>query len=84
MKLELTEKEWELCEQEQQKIDAMMCHLASLSKEQRFQWYREHQYCYPIGFERKIGGTVYTVTAHFSENARENVEEKAGRILTRN
>ena len=38
MRLELTEKEWELYEQEQQKIDAMMRYLAGLSKGQRFQW----------------------------------------------
>ena len=84
MRLELTEKEWELYEQEQQKIDAMMRYLAGLSKEQRFQWYREHQYCYPIGFDKEIGGTVYTVTAHFNENASEDVEEKTERILTKN
>ena len=30
MRLELTEKEWELYEQEQQKIDAMMRYLAGL------------------------------------------------------
>ena len=63
MRLELTEKEWELYEQEQRKIDSMMYYLAGLSKEQRFQWYREHQYCYPIGFDKEIGGTVYIVTA---------------------
>ncbi len=84
MKLNLSEKEWKLYEQEQQKIDAMMCYLAGLSKEQRFQWYRDHQYCYSVGFEKEIGGTVYTVTAHFSENASESVEEKTERILTRN
>lgn len=84
MKLELTEKEWELYEQEQQKIDDMMRYLAGLSKEQRFQWYREHQYCYPVGFDKEIGGTVYTITAHFNENASEDVEKKTERILTRN
>ena len=84
MRLELTEKEWGLYEQEQQKIDDMMCFLASLSKEQRFQWYREHQYCYPIGFDKEIGGTVYTVTAHFNENTSEDVEKKNERILTKN
>ena len=46
-----------------------MYYLASLSKEQQFQWYREHQYCYPIGFGREIGEIVYIVTAHFSKNA---------------
>ena len=84
MRLELTEKEWELYEQEQQKIDDMMRYLAGLSKEQRFQWYREHQYCYPVGFDKEIGGTVYTITAHFNENASEDVEKKTERILTRN
>ena len=84
MRLELTEKEWELYEQEQQKIDAMMRYLAGLSKEHRFQWYREHQYCYPVDFEKEIGGMVYTVTAHFNENASEDVEKKTERILTRN
>ena len=44
MRLELTEKEWGLYEQEQQKTDGMMHYLAGLSKEQRLQWYREHQY----------------------------------------
>ena len=61
-----------------------MYYLASLSKEQQFQWYREHQYCYPIGFGREIGEIVYIVTAHFSKNASEGVEEKAERILAKN
>ena len=84
MRLELTEKEWELYEQEQQKIDDLMRYLAGLSKEQRFQWYREHQYCYPVGFDKEIGGTVYTVNAHFNDKASEDVEKKTERILTRN
>ena len=47
------------------------------------EWYREHQYCYPVVFEKEIGGTVYTVTAHFNENVSEDVEEKAGCILSK-
>ena len=65
MRLELTEKEWELYEQEQQKIDAMMRYLAGLSKEQRFQWYREHQYCYPIGFDKEMGSNGVDRPADF-------------------
>lgn len=84
MRLELTEREWELYRQEQEKVDAMMRYLSGLSREQRFQWYWEHQYCYPITFEKEIGGTVYTVTAHFNKNASEDVEEKTGRILIKN
>ena len=84
MSLELTEKEWGLYEQEQRKTDGMMHYLAGLSKEQRLQWYREHQYYYPIGFDKEIGGTVYTVTAHFNENTSEDVEKKTERILTKN
>lgn len=84
MRLELTEKEWGLYEQEQRKTDGMMHYLAGLSKEQRLQWYREHQYYYPIGFDKEIGWTVYTVTAHFNENTSEDVEKKTERILTKN
>lgn len=84
MKIELTEKEWSLYNQTQKEIDSMMAYLSTLNKEQRFQWYREHQYCQPISFEKEIGGTVYTVTAHFNENAAEDVEEKTARVLMKN
>ncbi len=46
-------------------------------------WLKEHQYSHPISFEREIGGTVYTVNAHFSEDA-ETPEGKVKRILNRN
>lgn len=84
MKIELTEKEWRLYNQTQKEIDSMMVYLSTLSREQRFQWYREHQYCQPISFEKEISGTVYMVTAHFNEKATENVEEKTARVLTKN
>lgn len=83
MKIELTEKEWVLYDRVQKEMDSMMAYLSTLSREQRFQWYREHQYCQPISFEKGMGGTVYTVTAHFSEKAAEDVEEKTARILTK-
>lgn len=83
MKIELTEKEWVLYEQIQKEIDSMMAYLSTLSREQRFQWYREHQYSHPIGFEKEMGGTVYIVTAYFNEKAAEDVEEKTARILTK-
>ena len=84
MKISLTEKEWVLYEQVQKEINSMMAYLSTLSREQRFQWYREHQYCYPIGFEKEIDGTVYTVTAYFNENAAEDVDEKTARVLMKN
>lgn len=83
MKIELTEREWTLYNQAQKEIDSMMAYLSTLSREQRFQWYREHQYCQPISFEKEMGGTVYTVTAHFNKKATEDVEEKAARILAK-
>jgi len=82
--LQLTEKEWELLVQTQKEIDTMMEYLATLSREQRFQWYREHQYCYPISFEKEVGSTVYSVTAHFNENAGKTLEEKTEHVITRN
>ncbi len=82
--LELTEKEWEIFKKAQAKIDFMMVHLATLSKEERFRWYKEHQYCYPISFEKEIGNTVYSVTTHFDKRASKTLEEKAGHIFMKN
>lgn len=79
--IELNEREWELLRQVQADTDSMMVYLATLSLEQRFQWYREHQYCHPVNFEKEINGTVYSVNACFSQTATESIEEKAVRIF---
>ena len=79
--IELNEREWELLRQVQADIDSMMVCLATLSLEQRFQWYRKHQYCHPVNFEKEIGGTVYSVATYFNESATESIEEKTERIL---
>ena len=81
--IELTEKEWKIVEKIWASIEKETAHLATLSREQRLTWFREHQYSHPISFERKIGGTVYTVNAHFSEDA-ETAEGKVKRILSQN
>ena len=81
--IELTEKQWEIVEEVWASVEKEMAHLATLSREQRLAWFREHQYPHPISFEREIGGTVYTVNAHFSEDA-ETADEKVNRILSRN
>lgn len=39
---------------------------------------------HPISFEREIGGTVYTVNAHFSDQATETTEGKVKHILSKN
>lgn len=79
--VELTETEWEIYKEAQRNIDEMMEHLAALTKEERLRWYQKYQYCQPIGFEKEIGGTVYSVTAHFSEKPAESIESKTERIL---
>lgn len=81
--IEFSEKEWEIVEEVWEKVEQEIAHLATLSREQRLAWFREHQYPHPISFEREIGGTVYTVNAHFSEDA-ETAEGKVSRILDRN
>ena len=58
--------------------------LASLPREERLDWLKEHQYSRPISFEREIGGTVYAVNAHFSSDTAEPMEKKVIRILNRN
>ena len=81
--IELTEKEWEILEEVWANVEQEIAYLATLSQEQRLAWFREHQYPRPISFEREIGGTVYTVNAHFSEDA-ETADRKVNRILNQN
>ena len=81
--IELTEKQREIVEEIWAKMEQETAYLATLSQEQRLAWFREHQYPHPISFEREIGGTVYTVNAHFSEDA-EIANGKVKRILSRN
>ena len=66
------------------KADETAIFLAGLSHEERLDWLKEHQYPHPISFEQGIGGTVYTVNAHFSGKTSETVEGKAARILSQN
>ena len=81
--IELTEKQWEIVEEVWASVEKEMAHLATLSREQRLAWFREHQYPRPISFEREIGGTVYTVNANFSKGA-ETADGKVNRILNQN
>ena len=84
IQLELTERQAEIYEEVMKKVDETAIFLAGLSHEERLNWLKEHQYSYPISFEREIGGTVYTVNAHFSGKTTETVEGKVERILTLN
>lgn len=84
IRLELTEQEAKIYDEVMEKIDETAAFLAGLSQEERLDWLKEHQYIHPISFDREIGGTVYTVNAHFSGDAAETVEGKTLRILTRN
>jgi len=81
--LELTEKEAKIYDEAMKKADETAVFLAGLSHADRLDWLKKRQYPRPISFEREIGGTVYTVNAHFSEDA-ETANEKVNRILSRN
>ena len=81
--IELTDKQWEIVEEVWDKVQQEIAYLATLNREQRLAWFRERQYPRPISFEREIGGTVYTVNAHFSEDAK-TAEGKVSRILNQN
>ena len=82
--IELTERQAEIFDEVMDKIDKTAAFLASLSHADRLDWLKKHQYCYPISFEQEIDDTIYTVNAHFSEDAAESAEEKVNRILSRN
>jgi hypothetical protein len=83
MKIEVTQQQYEIMEQVMEKIDQTAFFLAGLSHEERLDWLRQHQYCQPVSFQQEIGGTIYTVNAHFNEQASESVEDKTSRILSR-
>lgn len=82
--LELTKREQEIFDEVMEKVDETAAFLAGLPPADRLDWLKEHQYSHPISFEREIGGTIYTVNAHFSESATETTEGKVNRILTQN
>lgn len=82
--IELTEREQEIFDEVVEKVDETAIFLAGLSHSDRLDWLKEHQYPYPISFEREIDGTVYTVNAHFNDKATELTEEKVNRILNQN
>ena len=82
--LELTEREQEIFDEVMKRVDETAAFLAGLSHMERLIWLKEHQYSHPISFEREIGGTIYTVNAHFSESATETTEGKVNRILAQN
>lgn len=84
IQLELTEKQWAIVEEVLAKAEKEMAYLATLSKGQRLAWFQDHQYPYPISFEREINGTIYSVNAHFSDDASETAEGKVRRILRQN
>ncbi len=83
IRLELTEKEAKIYDDVMEKVNETAAFLAGLSREERLDWLKKHQYSRPISFEREIGGTVYTVNAHFSEDA-ETADGKVNRILSQN
>lgn len=84
IELELTERQAEIFDEVMAKADETAIFLAGLPHEERLNWLKEHQYCRPISFEREIGGTIYTVNAHFSDKAAETMEGKVNRILSGN
>jgi len=83
IKLELTEQEAKIYDEVMEQIEKTATFLAGLSHEERLDWLKKHQYSRPISFEREIGGTIYTVNAHFSKEA-ETADGKVNRILNQN
>ena len=82
--LELTKREQEIFDEVMERVGETAAFLAGISHAERLNWLKEHQYSHPISFEREIGGTVYTVKAHFSRSTDEPVEDEVNRILNRN
>ena len=52
--IELTEREQEIFDEVMEKIEETAAFLAGLPPADRLDWLKEHQYSYPISFEREI------------------------------
>jgi hypothetical protein len=64
-------------------IDEITNMLAQMTQTERLEWFCRTQYPHPIHFETEIGGTVYSVRAHFDSTARESLKEKTERLIMR-
>ena len=84
IELALTGRQADIFDEVMAKVEETATFLASLPHKERLNWLKEHQYCHPISFEREIGGTIYTVNAHFSDKATETAKGKVNRILNGN
>lgn len=62
-------------------LDEITDYLSALTRQERIEWFRRTQYPHPINFRAEIDGTVYSVNAHFNEEADESLQEKAQRII---
>lgn len=62
-------------------LDEINEHLATLTKEERIEWFRQTTYAEPLNFTKEIDGTLYVVRAFFKEEANENITEKVERII---
>lgn len=80
--LELTEKEAKIYDEAMKKADETAVFLAGLSHADRLDWLKKRQYPRPISFEREIGGTVYTVNAHFSEEVFADIFPASAQLVT--
>lgn len=78
----MTEQEAKIYDEVMEQIEETTAFLASLSHEERLDWLKEHQYIHPISFEREIGGTVYTVKAHFSSDTAQFISHLAAEKST--
>ena len=64
-----------------QSIDNYLDWLSDLSEEEIRQRFPESRLPNNIDFVWEIGGTEYTVTSHFNQNARDDVYSKVQRLL---
>ena len=62
-------------------IDSITDYLATMTRQERIAWFRRSAYVQPLNFIKEIDGTVYAVSAFFSEDARENITDKVQRII---
>ena len=62
-------------------MDQYINDLASLSKEERYQIFKDMMYREPLKYLQEIGNTTYIIRTHFNENGSGKVIDTVNRLM---
>lgn len=78
VKIPLTNEEYKFLDDLQKQYAQL---LDGMTVDERRAWFEKFICKRPLNFKKKIGNTIYSVTTHFNESAKESIEQKMIRIM---